>query len=329
MREKLGLCEWFHHNDHARLTASVARMHELQVRQLRTGISWADSHRPDGWAWLDELTDRLRGFEVLASFNFTPPSIAENGHINGPPRRLEDFADFIEQTVERFGDRFGWVELWNEPNGRYYWDFLHSDPGWHKFGEMIRLAAARCRSIGKPCVLGGLAPADPSFITLLHQRGCLEEVDAVSVHGFPSMWCSGNPDEPVLETAGGSEQRPGWDDPFRWRGWPQRIADFEAVAGGRPVWITETGLSTWDDAAGVPARHGAQVAALRSAAEAPADRVYWIGLQDLHPAREAIEGDHVDEHEYHLGLITSSGEAKPALAEFCRLMGAGADVEAV
>ena len=60
--------------------------------------------------------------------------------------------------------------------------------------------------------------------------------------------------------------------------------------------------------------------ALRAAAEAPADRVYWIGLQDLHPAREAIEGDHVDEHEYHLGLLTAEGEPKPACDVFRGLL---------
>ena len=33
---------------------------------------------------------------------------------------------------------------------------------------------------------------------------------------------------------------------------------------------------------------------------------------DLDPSREAIEGFHVDENEYHLGLVTHQGKRKPA-----------------
>src|SRR5690242_182202 len=43
---ELGLCQWFHFED-ARLDDAVARMRELGVTYLRTGISWADSFRPN------------------------------------------------------------------------------------------------------------------------------------------------------------------------------------------------------------------------------------------------------------------------------------------
>jgi CDP-paratose 2-epimerase len=40
--------------------------------------------------------------------------------------------------------------------------------------------------------------------------------------------------------------------------------------------------------------------------------MYWYSLIDLDPRREAIEGFHVDENEYHLGLVTCDGTRKPA-----------------
>ncbi len=48
----MGLCQWFHYQDH-RLEPAVRHMRELGVTYLRTGISWADSFRPNALAWFD------------------------------------------------------------------------------------------------------------------------------------------------------------------------------------------------------------------------------------------------------------------------------------
>jgi CDP-paratose 2-epimerase len=40
--------------------------------------------------------------------------------------------------------------------------------------------------------------------------------------------------------------------------------------------------------------------------------MYWYSLIDLDPSREAIEGYHVDENEYHMGLVAFDGTRKPA-----------------
>src|SRR5690606_39525159 len=80
----------------------------------------------------------------------------------------------------------------------------------------------------------------------------------------------------------------------------------------RPVWITETGLATWDLNNSREGRFDLQTELLEASASAPADRVYWYSLIDLDPAREAIEGFPVDENEYHLGLVRFDGTKKPA-----------------
>ena len=61
-----------------------------------------------------------------------------------------------------------------------------------------------------------------------------------------------------------------------------------------------------------PARFELQCERLEKAAAAPAERLYWYSLIDLDDRRDAIEGFHVDENEYHLGLTTYDGEKKPA-----------------
>src|SRR5687768_16756082 len=103
LRDKLGLCQWFHYDDHETLDRTVQTLRELNVRHLRTGISWADFLRPGGKAWYDRQLDALREFDVLLSIWHTPPSLSESGTCNGPPKRLRDFADFIDLVITEYG----------------------------------------------------------------------------------------------------------------------------------------------------------------------------------------------------------------------------------
>lgn len=301
--DRFGICQWFHYEDDESLDRAVELLHELGIRHLRTGISWADYYRPGGRAWYDRQMAALReaGLEVLLSVWHTPPSIAEGGRCNTPPRRLRDYADFIDLVIERYGESFSTLELWNEPNNKYKWDFENFDSDWAKFGRMIVDAAhwAKCRGV-RTC-LGGMIPVDREWLALMARHGVLEHIDIVAIHAFPEMWWG---------------DAPCWDWHDQWNGWEAKIAGIRGTAGGRPIWVTETGLATCDLECRRPARHDAQVQKLEEAAHAPAERVYWYSLIDLDPEREAIEGFHVDENEYHLGLVTFSGERK---AGFWRL----------
>src|SRR5437763_6018725 len=141
LREKLGVCQWFHFEDYHSVTTAVRLLNELGVRHLRTGLSWADFYRPGGKEWYDWQMNQLADFDVLLSIWHTPPSISEGNSCNSPPRRLRDFADFIDLVITRYGERFTHLELWNEPNNRLKWNFQEFDPWWRKFAEMIGDAA--------------------------------------------------------------------------------------------------------------------------------------------------------------------------------------------
>lgn len=301
----LGICQWFHYQDTDAVRRAVALMRDLGVRHLRTGVSWADYHRPGGPAWYAWQMEQLREFEVLLSVWHTPPSIAEAGVCNAPPRRLADYGEFIDELIDRYGDRFAALELWNEPNNRYKWDFARFDPDWSKFGQMVRGAARRAKLQGVPTVLGGMIPVDHHWLDLMAQYGALDDIDVIAIHGFPGMWWDGD----IC-----------WERKAHWRGWANKVNDIASHARGRPIWITETGLATWDLERSRPARFQRQVRRLTAASHAPADRVYWYCLADLDPQREAIEGFHVDENEYHLGLVTATGQAKPAYQRFRKLL---------
>ncbi len=97
----LGLCQWFHFEDH-RLDDAVAWMKRLGVRHLRTGLSWADSFRPNALAWFDRQMAALEDFDVTLTFCFTPEHRGIAPHHTSPPLVEEEFAEFCASMVRRY-----------------------------------------------------------------------------------------------------------------------------------------------------------------------------------------------------------------------------------
>lgn len=102
----MGLCQWFHFEDH-RLEDAVRWMRRFGVRHLRTGLSWADSFRPNALDWFDRQMDALAEFEVTVTFCFTPEHRGLEPHHSSPPVDVNEFADFCAQMVERYCTKTG------------------------------------------------------------------------------------------------------------------------------------------------------------------------------------------------------------------------------
>jgi len=186
------------------------------------------------------------------------------------------------------------VKFWNEPNNKSHWDF-EVDPEWHKYSEMVRLAAHAVKS-EKPHikrVLGGISPIDPFFIQRLKANGTLDDLDAVAVHGFPLDWNN-----------------------WQLNQWQEKIAEIEAVTH-LPVWVTEVGISTFG-------AEEVQEFGLRRTAElllGRVDRIHWYSLYDLPREWEATtrhreaEGSSYYRH-FYMGLLREDGTPKLALKQF-------------
>ncbi len=286
---RLGVVEWFRIGDTARVERSIVRLQNLGIRHLRTHVSWAEYYgTSEGRAWYDWLLPLLGdAFELLPCLHYTPTHLSETGRCSGPPRRLRDFADFVDLVIDRHGTCFDSIELWNEPNNLLDWDWRH-DIGWHKFAEMIGAAGYWAQQCGKRTVLGGPCPTDLNWIRLMGERGVLGVMDVIGVHGFPGTWDS--------------------EDAGVWPGWDRVIGTMrETVQGYNPaleLWITETGYSTWRRDGLMQARR------FIDALSAQADRVYWYGLQDLDPSVVVQEGHQFDPRHYHFGLDDGDGEPK-------------------
>jgi beta-xylosidase len=100
----IGLCQWFHFEDH-RLDDAVRWMRRLGVRYLRTGLSWADSFRPDALAWFDRQMDALADFAVTVTICFTPEHRGIAPHHTSAPQAIDEYADFCAAMVRRYAAR--------------------------------------------------------------------------------------------------------------------------------------------------------------------------------------------------------------------------------
>ncbi len=98
---QLGICQWFHFEDH-RLDDAVRRLKDLGVRELRTGLSWADSFRPGALAWFDRQMEALADFRLTITFCFTPEHLGEQPHHTSAPKDLGTFAAFCTAMVRRY-----------------------------------------------------------------------------------------------------------------------------------------------------------------------------------------------------------------------------------
>lgn len=192
--------------------------------------------------------------------------------------------------------------IWNEPNNKSHWD-PEIDPDWAMFAETAIAAADAIAAVNPHLtkVLGGMSPIDPMWVRGMKNRGVLDRLDAVAVHGFPLDWNLWQIDD-----------------------WPAKIDEIRAVTD-LPVWVSEVGVSSFG-------AEEVQAWGLRRTGEllrGKAPRVHWYSLYDLPRAwpattrhREA-EGSSYYRH-FYMGVLREDGSPKPSagvLPEFTPGMG--------
>jgi len=99
--EGMGICQWFHFEDH-RLDQAVEWLRRLNVSYLRTGLSWADWFRPNAEQWFDRQMSAIEEFNTTLTLCFTPEHLGVVPHYTSPPKQPEDFAEFTRKIVERY-----------------------------------------------------------------------------------------------------------------------------------------------------------------------------------------------------------------------------------
>jgi beta-xylosidase len=98
---ELGVCQWIHFED-PRLDEMIHWFDRLGVRRVRTGLSWADSYRPDAEQWFDRQMRALERFDVTVTFCFTPEQRGLRPNHTSPPQDPREFADFCARMTRRY-----------------------------------------------------------------------------------------------------------------------------------------------------------------------------------------------------------------------------------
>jgi beta-xylosidase len=98
---EFGICQWFHYEDH-RLDDAVRWMKRLGVKHVRTGLSWADSFRPNADAWFDRQMKALEPFETTITCCFTPEHCGIQPNHTSPPKDVGEYAEFCARMTRRY-----------------------------------------------------------------------------------------------------------------------------------------------------------------------------------------------------------------------------------
>jgi beta-xylosidase len=98
---EMGMTQWIHFED-PRLNEILYWLRKLNVKRLRTGISWADWYRPNALEWFDKQMEAIKDFDTTITLCFTPPSRGKRPHYTSPPQLTEEFSWFTEQVIRRY-----------------------------------------------------------------------------------------------------------------------------------------------------------------------------------------------------------------------------------
>jgi polysaccharide biosynthesis protein PslG len=297
-------------------STSISRLVKADVVRLTFDWRWAEPRKDEYYFEpYDEMYHAYleRGIRPFFTILFSPwwtwePSVACDQwreDCTYPPAREHDaeWREIASMLARRYPKAAG-IEIWNEPNVYFFW---RPQPDVGRYTELQQAAYDAIKAVHPtmPVVAGGLlnvegsssgevAPAD--FLEGIYQRGGGRSMDALNLHPYPI----------------GLDQRFFLDSFAALR----RVRNSHGEAG-KPLWVTELGLSTTgaEQGHGFSAEEQARgliehYRAVRSMKDVELVTLYTL----VEP--EVQRGTEAEEFNLGFGLIDRSLRPKPA---FCAL----------
>ena len=211
---------------HTRLTDEVEpwkikRTLEM-VREM--GASWIVEYFPWAyhepfpgifdWSHSDLVIDHAdrQGLTVIARLGLVPgwARPADSASTYLPPERMQDFGDYVEAFVNRYGDRVPAIIIWNEPNLTLEWGFRPVSP--EDYTQLLAVAYNRVQQSNHPDVLvlgGALAPTlappgheqaldDLIYLQRMLDAGAGDVMDGLSAHAYGWSFSADDPPDPDI-----------------------------------------------------------------------------------------------------------------------------------
>jgi len=315
----------------------VGLLREAGVQWQREEIFWHKvQHAPDApFVWTGDgqgfsnydhaIESQIRaGIQVLGLLDYNPAWFKGQN----PPLDawIDDWGNFVYNTVARYGRDRGWIthwELWNEPNlaPSGYESGLYNVEDYVRILE-VGSAAAKAADPNARIVLGGLAPTwtqQPSphsydyfeYLLAIAEAGAWNYIDIIAIHPYRP-----GPPEGFVE---GRHQAMDLRNELRF------LDRFLVRYGMKPVWITELGWSTHQASQSAwPAVDGDTQAffLIRSyilAITHPSvEKIFWYDFRnDTDPADTTYTNPvfNNQQEQFHYGLLRRSYPLNPMQAD--------------
>lgn len=179
-------------------------MRQANVTWVRQFIRWDEIEATRGefdWSEIDRVVDVFRGQNELSLIPVLVNSPAWARHplatdsATSPPESASDFATFVEQFVERYGETIQYYQIWDEPNLQEMWGGL--DPRAVDYVDLLAHAHQVIHRTDQDAVViaAALAPtleigpqnvSDLIFLQDMYAHGAQDYMDAVAAkpYGF-------------------------------------------------------------------------------------------------------------------------------------------------
>lgn len=267
-------------------------IHQGNIQYAREEFNWDVIEPTPGskdYSRYDEIMKSYRHYdvEILGLLAYSATWATNAPHDSNKkefyPPRLDQWTDFVTETVSRYQDQVYAWEIWNEPN----------DPNFFKgsrqqYFELLRVTYQTIKSVdpNAKVISGGTTWPDPDYARDFYNSGMNQYSDGYGVHAY---YC---------------------DQGIRDGHYENLAEDLGAIIqiskkNQQPVWITEFGCSSYQIGEKKQADNLAYMMTLFNSSE-DIERVYWYSLKDTpHNGKEGA-----------YGLITDSFTIKQSFNAF-------------
>ena len=173
----------------------------LGVKWIRIQSGWCKTEQSEGvydFEWLDKIVDNLlsRGLIPWLDIGYGNKIYIEDcDHPTGvgfapiyTERAKNGWKNYVINLADHFKDRITYYEIWNEPDGNYYWKPY--GPNGTELGAFTAETARIIRSVQPDAVIfggvmaEGFRPRAMTFLIKALEAGMADEIDYVTYHRY-------------------------------------------------------------------------------------------------------------------------------------------------
>lgn len=188
---------------HSFPTADMSQCRKMGAKWFRlhgignhyTYWAWVEPSN-DNWQWYDSSVNDIisQGYNVLGLLGFGArwagqvpawePNATSGSDVyrigRYPPIDMNEWTEYVTQTVTHYRDRIKYWEIWNEPDVATFWQGTPQ-----QYAQLLQAAYNAAKAADPNCVIvGGGGACSSTWIEDIFAAGALNYMDAFSMHGY-------------------------------------------------------------------------------------------------------------------------------------------------